>query len=207
MQFIIFHGSFSNSFANWEPYLKRELENLGHTVLTPEFPVDTWARITSLGENHLSEIQNLTNWTKTFEESVLPTLKTDESICFVGHSLAPVFILHMVSQYNLQIDSAIFVAPFLEHLDKSWQIDVVNKSFYKIDFDFEKLQKLIPLSYVLYSDNDPYVPIEKSEDFAKKTNSSKIIVKGAQHFNESAGYTEFPLILELCKSRFIRHQY
>lgn len=204
MQFVIFHGSFGTPEKNWEPYLKTELEKLGQDVLTPAFPVDTWDRVTELGENHQSDIQNLANWTKTFEEKVLPYVKKNEPICFIAHSLAPVFLLHMIDRYNLQLDCAIFVAPFLEKLHRSWQIDMVNNSFYKTDFDFDKLQKQIPLSYVLYSDNDPYVPIEKAKDFAKKLQSREIEIKGGGHFNEDAGYKEFPLLLELCKTRFTK---
>lgn len=199
MLFVIFHGSFGTPKKNWEPYIKNELEKLGQQVLTPGFPVDTWNRVTQLGENHASDLQNLHNWTKTFEDDVLPKLKTDQPIYFIAHSLAPVFLLHMVQKYKIQLAGAIFVAPFLEKLNRSWQIDNVNESFYKTDFDYEKLRQFIPASYVLYSDNDPHVPQEKAKDFAIKLGSEEIEVKNAGHFNEDAGYTEFPLLLNLCK--------
>lgn len=201
MQFVIFHGSFGTPEKNWEPYLKSELEKLGQDVMTPTFPVDTWQRVTELGENHPSDIQNLANWTETFEKNVLPNLKKDEPICFVAHSLAPVFLLHMIEKYNLQLDSAIFVAPFLEKLNRSWQIDNVNNSFYKTGFDFAKLRTLIPVSYVFYSDNDLHVPIEKAKDFAKVLGSKEIEVKNGGHFNEDAGFTKFPQLLDICKTR------
>lgn len=197
MQFVIFHGSFGTPEGNWFPYLKSELEKQGHTVLVPAFPVDTWERITELGEDHPSEIQNLSNWTQTFENEVLPKLDRNQPICFVGHSLAPVFILHMVDKHNLHLANAIFVAPFLEHLGRSWQIDVVNKSFYKKDFDFEKLRSLIPHSYVIYSDNDPHVPVERAKAFAEALHSEEVLVKGGGHLNETAGFTKFPLLLTL----------
>lgn len=197
MKFVIFHGSFIA--PPWISYIKSHLEELDQEVIIPTFPLDPWERITKLGPNHPSEIQNLQNWTNTFEEEVLPKLKNGEPICFIGHSLAPVFILHMVDKYNIQLASAIFVAPFLEHLDRDWQIDVVNKSFYKTDFDFEKLQQLISTSYAIFSENDPYMPKEKSIDFAKKMQSKKIIISDGGHFNEDAGYTSFPQLLEICK--------
>lgn len=197
MHIVIIHGSFGSPQGNWFPWLKAELEKKGHRVLVPAFPVDTWERITELGENHPSEIQSLENWTKIFEKEVLPSLETNEPLAFIGHSLAPVFILHMVEKYNINLTKAIFVAPFLEHLGRSWQIDVVNKSFYKTDFDFEKLQKLIPHSFVVYSDNDPHVPIERAKAFAKALHSEEVLVKGGGHLNESAGYKEFPLLLKL----------
>src|SRR5690348_3421332 len=123
MQFVIFHGSFGNPQENWFPWLKEELEKLNQQVLVPALPVDTWDKITHLGKNHPSEIQNLPNWTTYFEEHVLPKLDRNKPICFIGHSLAPVFILHMVTKYNIQLDNAMFISPFLTHLGRAWQID------------------------------------------------------------------------------------
>lgn len=205
MQYIFFHGSFGNPQENWLPWLKEHLEKLGPTVLVPAFPVDTWEHVTELGQHTSSEIQNLNNWLKTFDEFYKQHFSSpsQEKICFIGHSLACVFILHILEKYNLQLDSAIFVAPFLDKLEGVWQIDNVNDTFYKSDFDFEKLQKLIPISYSLYSSNDPYVPIEKALTFAKKLTSSLIEVKNAGHFNIDAGFPPFPLVLELCKTRFM----
>jgi len=83
----------------------------------------------------------------------------------------------------------------------SWQIDNVNASFYTTNFNFKKLQQRIPVSYVIYSDNDPHVPIERALEFADKMNSQKILIKNGGHFNESAGFKEFPQLLDLCKTR------
>lgn len=111
----------------------------------------------------------------------------------------------MVQKYEIQLDSAVFVSPFFE-LHKIWQFQSVNQSFYTTDFDFERLQNLIPLSYVLYSDNDPYVPIEQSKLFAQKMHSSEIIIPGGKHLslqNDNPHLKQFPLLLELCRSRFM----
>lgn len=128
-------------------------------------------------------------------------IKNGEKLSFIGHSLGPLFILHVVEKFDLKLDSAIFISPFLEKLNKSWQIDLVNKTFYKSDFNFEKLKKLIPVSYVLYSDNDPYVDKKYSLDFVNKLGSSVILVRGAGHMNQEANLNEFPLVYELCKTR------
>jgi hypothetical protein len=115
--------------------------------------------------------------------------------------LGPLFALHALHKYNIKLDSAIFVSPFLRKLNRPWQIDLVNQSFYKTDFDFKKLRQLIPLSYVLYSDNDPYVDKVHSIGFAKRLKSSMLFVKRAGHMNTEVNLNEFPLVLELCKTR------
>lgn len=199
MKFIIVHGSYGSPDGNWFPELKEKLEHLDQEVLVPQFPVDTWENVTKQGKDYRSTVQSLGSWLQTFED-IYKKLDPNEKICFVGHSLGPLFILHLVEKFKLNVDSAIFVSPFLTSLNK-WEFDVVNNSFYKSNFDFNKLQKQIPVSYVLYSDNDPYVPTQLSLDFAKNLNSAIIQVKKAGHINSEVNLNEFPLVFELCKTR------
>lgn len=197
MKFVIFHGSFGNPDGNWFPELKDKLQALGQEVLVPKFPCDDFNTLTKSTKT----IQNLSNWMKVFEREVLPKIKNGEKLCFVGHSLAPVFILHAVLKYNLKLDCAIFVSPFMEDIkNDSWQFYLVNKTFYKTDFDFQRLNQLIPRSYVLYGDNDPYVAAKYSIDFANKLNSQIILVKNGGHLNAEFGFKKFPQLLDICKS-------
>ncbi|HLD57803.1 MAG TPA: alpha/beta fold hydrolase [archaeon] len=198
MKFVMFHGSFGSPEGNWFPELKEKLLHFGQEVIVPDFPVESWEELTNNPEKSLK--QSLDSWLAAFDK-IYKTFKKDDKLCFVGHSLGCLFILHAVSKYNIKLDSVIFVSPFLEKLNKQWQIDLVNKTFYKKDFDFEKLKALIPVSYVLYSDNDPYVDKKYPLDFAKSINSSPIFVKKAGHMNLEVNLNEFPLVYELCKTR------
>lgn len=200
MQFVIIHGAFGAPDENWFPELGEKLVSLGQKVVIPQFPVDDWDTITNQGATIPSKNQTLDNWLKTFEK-VLTEFNQNDKLCFIGHSLAPLFILHALEKFEIQLDSAIFVSPFLEKLQTDWQIDLVNASFYKTDFDFGYLKRRIPISYVLYSDNDPYVDKKYSLDFAKKLDSSPVQVLSAGHMNSEVNLNEFPLVLELCKSR------
>ena len=102
----------------------------------------------------------------------------------------------MLEKYSFKVKLAIFVAPFFEIPDNdNWQFFPVNKTFYKSDFDFEKLRKNIARSYVIYGDDDPYVPTAQLLEFAKQLNSTAIIVKNGGHLGGK--YTQLPLILEL----------
>lgn len=200
MKFVIFHGSFGSAEGNWFPELQEKLGALDQEVIIPQFPVEDWNEFTSSGPESQPKSQTLQNWLKTFE-MVYKGLK-GHKLCFIGHSLGPQFILHVVDKYNIQLDSAIFVSPFFQKLGgDTWQFDHVNGSFYKNDFDFQKLQKLIPQSYVLYSDNDPYVSESHPKEFAQKMNSALIPVKRAGHLNSEVNLNEFPLVFELCKTR------
>lgn len=201
MKFVLFHGAFGSPEGNWFPQLKEKLEALGQTVIAPQFPVDSWDEVTKDGPNKPLKNQSLASWFKAFEP-IAKTFKKNEKLCFVGHSLGCVFILHVVEKFNLKLDCAIFVVPFMDKLgDKYWQFDHANDSFYKTAWDFEKLKKLIPTSYVLHSDNDPYVERNHSIIFSKALDSSLIFVKRAGHMNSEVNLNEFPLVFELCNTR------
>jgi predicted alpha/beta hydrolase family esterase len=200
MTFIIFHGSFSKIEEIWLPELKQKLEILGQTVILPQFPIDVWDELTNAGESYVMKNQTLENWENEFEK-IFAKIDKSEKLCFIGHSLGNIFILQLVEKYNIQLDSAIFVSPFLDKLNGKWQIDHANASFYKTDFDFEKLKTLIPTSYVLYSDNDPYVKKQHAQLFGNALDSSVIFVRQAQHFSGSVNMNEFPLVFDLACTR------
>lgn len=201
MQFIIFHGSFGSKDGNWFPWLKKELIKLGHDVVLEQYPVDDYDEITRKGPENRETIQSLESWIRYFEQNTLPKLSVNEPPVFIGHSMAPAFILHAVYKHSIKLDSAIFVSPFLEGLDNpdAWQFEVVNRTFHKTDFNWPKLKKLIPLSYAVYGENDPYVPQKLFKDFAKKTTSSSIPVKNGGHLG--GDFKELPIVLELCRTR------
>ena len=98
MQFVIIHGAFGGPEENWFPELGEKLASLGQKVVIPQFPVDDWDTITSQGPNTPSQNQTLDNWLKTFEK-VLTGLDRDDKLCFVGHSLGPLFTLHALEKY------------------------------------------------------------------------------------------------------------
>lgn len=199
MKFIIIHGAYGSSEGNWLPELKEKLEALGQEVIVPQLPIENWGEIVKAGPKVKPKNQTLENWFASFEK-IAHRIRKNERVCFVGHSLGPLFILHVVNKYGLRLDSAIFVSPFLGKLN-DWRFDVVNDTFYKKDFDFKKLRNLIPISYVLYSDNDPYVDKKYFLEFARKLHSSVIQVRRAGHMNYEVNLNEFPLVYEICKSR------
>lgn len=201
MKFLILHGSFGSKEGNWFPDVRKRLESIGQKVIMPQFPIEDWDRITAAGEKAEFKNQNLKNWLSFFEKNILLQIKPTEKTVFIGHSLSPVFMLHVVERFSIKIESAIFVVPFLTLDETVWQIDRANETFYKTDFNFKKLQALIPVSYVLYSDNDPYVQPKFPLAFAKNMKSSTIMVKGAKHFNVDNKFFTFPLVFELCKTR------
>ena len=92
---FIFHGTGGHPEENWFPQLKEQLELLGQEVVIPTFPCEDWDELTKDGHSAPPKHQSLHSWFKAFDE-VYKTLKKDEKLCFIGHSLGPLFILHVV---------------------------------------------------------------------------------------------------------------
>lgn len=197
------HGSYGSPGENWFGWLEKELKALGHEVILEQFPVDDWNFVDQLGPEKVAEykaIQSLSSWENYFVQNILPRIKGEE-VGFVGHSIAPIFMLHMLDKYDIKLSKAIFVAPFFNIPDSSsvWQFYPVNKTFYSYDFDFEKINSKIGKSYVVYGDNDPYVPATEPPLFAEKLSSEIHIVPGGKHCGSI--FKEFPLLLDMIKGK------
>ena len=129
-------------------------------------------------------------------EVIEPYLETiDADTVLVGHSLGPAFILSLLEKINVPIKACFFVAGWIGPLGKE-EFDSINTTLVEKDFDWDKIKQNCA-EFTLYgSDNDPYIPIDMEKDLAKRLDSDLILMEGAGHFNEKAGYTKFPRLLE-----------
>jgi uncharacterized protein len=178
---IIIHGSYGNPEENWFPWLKSELEKLGHTVFVPTFPTP--------------ENQSLNSWMKAFEK-YKKYLNKDSLV--IGHSIGATFLLSIIEQSNVSINSAFLVSGFIGSLNNP-EFDKINKSFAEKKFDWKIIKNKCPNIFIFHSDNDPYVPLAKAKELSEHLDAKLTIVKNAGHFNKSAGYTEFELLLNEIK--------
>ena len=172
------HGAFGNPTENWFPWLKQKLEELNHEVIIPQFPTP--------------ENQSLDNWNKVFDEY---KNKIDENSIFVGHSLAPAFILSILEHVNMPIKGSFFISGFLKLLGNE-TFDSINKTFVEKQFDWSKIKQNCEQFFIYHSDNDPYVPAECAHELANKLDVEARIIKNAGHFNESAGYIKFEKLFD-----------
>lgn len=184
MKIFIIHGSYGNPKENWFPWLKEKLEKLDCRVFVPEFPTP--------------ENQNLENWMETFNDFYLS--KVNEASIFVGHSLGPAFILSVLEKLKLvkPIKACFFVSGFLGKLNNP-EFDEVNKTFIEKDFNWQKIKQNCEKFVMYHSDNDPYIPLKKAKELAEKIGIKVNVIKGAGHFNEKAGYTQFEILLKEIK--------
>jgi len=175
---FIIHGTYGDPDENWFPWLKRKLEAKGIDAYLPKFPTPT--------------NQTLDNWDTVFEN--YKDLLNSQSI-MIGHSLGPAFIINLLERIDTQIDSAFLVSAFFDFLDNP-EFDELNKTFIDRDIDFSKVKSNCKTFYNYHSENDPYVPLDKARRLANKLEARFKIIEEGGHFNEDAGYTKFPILLE-----------
>lgn len=174
---FIVHGREGHPEENWFPWLKQELEKLGHAVYVPKFP-------TPKG-------QTLENWTK-----VLLQYKNEiNNSIVIGHSLGVPFLLSILE--NHKIKSAFLVSGFIGTTGS--RFDESMKTFAQKNFDFESIKRNCKKFYIFHSDNDPYVKLEKANELAVKLKTNVNLIKNAGHFNKASGYTKFEILLEKIK--------
>jgi len=174
---FIIHGAYGSSQENWFPWLKSKLEEKGLKVYAPDFPTP---------EGH-----NLYNWLEIFDDYVSAL---NNSSIIIGHSMAPAFILSVLEKLNFRIKAAFFVAPFIGPLNL--ELDDINKTFTEKEFDWNKIKQNCERFYIYSSENDPFVPLRKGEELSDILNAKFNVITNAGHFNQKAGYTTFPKLLE-----------
>jgi len=187
---FIFHGAEGSPEENWFPWLKKELQYKKCNVIVPRFPTP--------------EGQTLENWLKVFEESIEEANLNREDLeqaILIGHSVGGLFMLSLLEKYKIK--AAFFVASF-PGLPGN-RFDEGMKTFappIRADFDWQKIQTNCHRFFVYHGDNDPYVGLGTAQKLARNLHAKLQLVKGAGHFNGSAGYLKFPLLLEEIK-RFV----
>jgi hypothetical protein len=176
--YVIVHGSYGTPFENWFPWLFNKLSNDGKNVLAPQFPCGV-------------DVQNYKNWAK-----ILDVYKPyiDKNTSFIGHSLAPAFIVDYILENKLEVNNLYFAAPFygLINID---DFDKVNSPFFFYS-NFKNLNNFVKSITCFISKTDPYVPNELSVDFSNAIGAKKMFVDNAGHFNMAAGYDEFLQLYE-----------
>ncbi len=179
--YIIIHGSYGSPFENWFPWLYKKLSEAQKNVLVPQMPC---------GEN----IQDYDNWKK-----VLDAYKhlINEDTVFIGHSLSPAFIADYIIENKIFVKKVVFAAPFYGLINIP-DFDKVNSPFF-IRNDLNLLGKFAHERICFISKTDPYVPNSLSFEFAEEIKAKTILVENAGHFNENAGYKEFPALLDFLK--------
>ena len=171
---IIVHGWESSPGGGWKPWLKKELEKKGFTVLVPALPDSDHPRLPA--------------WLAHLQKTIT---KPDPHTYLVGHSLGCITLLRYLERIHTKIGGAVLVAGFTSTLGYQ-----ELESFFKRPINWNTIRKHCRQFTALHSDNDPFVSMHYA-DFFRTELKAKIIVKHNQkHFSGHDGILTVPDVLK-----------
>jgi len=181
---FIVHGWDGYPKEGWFPWLKKELKNRGFEVFVPRLPD--------------SENPRINNWVPKLAEVVGTP---DENTYFVGHSLGCQAIARYLENLpeKTKAGGAVFVAGFLKELsglEKDPESQVIAKHWLGTSLDLNKVKSHLKKSIAIFSDDDPWVPLDNQDDFREKLGSKIIIEHKMGHFSGSNGVVKLPIALK-----------
>lgn len=182
---IIAHGWEGYPEEGWFPWLKKELEQRDFEVIIPQLPDPENPRIY--------------NWVPKLSGAVG---NIDENTYFVGHSMGCQTIARLLEKQpdSTKAGGAVFVAGFFKRLAGLGEDDASQETgehWFQTPLDFQKVRRHLPKSIAIFSDDDPWVPLDNQEDFCEKLGSEIIIEHYMGHFSGARDKVfELPIALE-----------
>jgi len=172
-RFVLLHGFNGNSQGIFFPWLKKSLEDLGHTVITPDLP----------HPDQPTEREQV--------EYVLQNIEfTDDTILF-GHSLGTVVALKVMQELKRPIAGLVLAGGFSTPRFKDRPRPF--HSTFDWNFDWKKIQTSVGFITVLNATNDTAVHLESGRQLA---NSLGVTLREIQAADDHFTAKEEPILLE-----------
>lgn len=182
---FIAHGWGGHPEERWFPWLKKELEARGFEVFIPQLPDAGSPRIGP--------------WVSALAAVVS---EADEQTYFVGHSMGCQAIARYLESLpqGIKVGGAVFVAGFFKRLaglEDDEEVREIVRHWLETPLDLMNVKTHLTESVAIFSDDDPYVPLDNQDDFRDKLGSEIVIEHGRGHFSGARdGVTELPIVLE-----------
>lgn len=182
---FIVHGWGGNSGEDWLVWLKNELMKRKYHASVLAMPDTNTPKIKA--------------WVSHLEKAVG---RCDEDTFFVGHSVGCQTILRYIGSLpeGVKVGGIVLVAPWL-HLKpvvfEDEGAEEIAEPWIKTPINWEKITSKTKNIVCIFSDNDPYVPLDDSKIFREKLKADVMIEHGKGHLSSPEdGIKEIPLVLE-----------
>jgi len=182
MKAIIVHGWDGHPDQGWFPWLKSQLEKRGFEVSVPQLP--------DAGKPRIEK------WVPALAKAAGAV---DGNTYFIGHSMGCQAIVRYLASIDVKVGGAVFVGGFflrLTGLEDDADVQETDRLWLTTPVDFAKARARMKKSVAIFSDNDPYVPLDNQNDFREKLGSDIIIEHAKGHFTEGDGVFEVPAVLD-----------
>jgi len=180
----VVHGWDGHPEDNWFPWLKKEFEAKGFEVFVPQLPE--------------TENPRISDWVPKLAETVGVV---DENTYFVGHSMGCQAIVRYLESLpdGVKVGGAVFVAGFFKRVTVIGDDQNIQEMFHhwlSAPINFERAKSHLSKSIAIFSDNDPYVPLDNQDDFRNKLDSDIIIKHQKGHFCTRDGAIKLPIVFK-----------
>ncbi len=182
---VIVHGWEGFPGDAWYPWLQKELEAKGFEVVVPQLPNPGSPRVQA--------------WVEALSDAVGAP---DEQTYFVGHSMGCQTIARYLETLpeGQKVGGAVFVAGFFKRLvgiDHDENSRETEKDWLSVKPNLQKVREHLSKSVAIFSDDDPWVPLDNQDDFRDVLGSEIIIEHAKGHYNKNRDHTtELPIVLE-----------
>lgn len=141
----------------------------------------------------LREDAKYADW-KIFFERYFPYLRND--IILIGSSLGGIFLAKYLSEnkFPKKIKATFMVCP---PYDNTTTEEVLVGGF-KLGKDLSLIEKNSKITYLMFSKDDPTIPLSHAEKYRKKLKNSEIIIY--ENKNGHFKISEFPEIVKIIRS-------
>ncbi len=156
--------------AHWLPWLKKELEIKGYEVHVPAMP-EPYA-------------PNYEKWKSVFE-----SIPCDDETILVGHSGGAGFIVRWLSEHDINVGQVFLVAPWIDPVNE------LKNDFFSFTIDQDLVDKTKGIE-IFISDDDENFILQSVEKIKVIKNIKIKQFKNRGHFDDFAGATTFPELLE-----------
>ncbi|QIR76751.1 serine hydrolase family protein [Sulfurospirillum diekertiae] len=178
----IIHGYFASPTDHWFPWFVEKVHaDYGIEVEVLRMPTP--------------DTPDMDEWLEKLHDKIgMPSNET----FIIAHSLGCITLLHYLDtlQENFALGGMILVSPF----DKPLEVFPNLNSFVDITLDFSKLSRSVAQKYVIFSDNDMYVPPFISKTIGVKLDSALLEIPRGGHFLGIEGFETFPELYEIFKT-------
>jgi predicted alpha/beta hydrolase family esterase len=178
----IIHRWWGDPTCDWIPWLRSELEKRGIAVVVPEMPDSGNPKIGT--------------WVPALKNIVA---RPDRDVYFVGHSVGCQTILRYVESLppGRPVGGVLLVAPWISTLTNlSEEEKQISRPWLETPIAWDRIRAHTSKITVIYSDNDPYVPVGEALMLKEMLDARLLLDPGKGHFSDDDRVTRLPSALE-----------